>query len=86
MLTETLENPTMREYVASYKLTAAKKTTEKLTDLLQKHETATKEGARKTKWKVTAASASQCMKEVTCTLKDLRQSSKEAQQAAAAGA
>ena len=87
MLVEALEDPTMREYVASYKLTAAKKTAEKLTDLITKHETATKEGARKTEWKVTAASASECMKEVTSTLKDLRQSSKDAQKvAAAAGA
>ena len=86
MLVEALEDPTMREYVASYKLTAAKKTTDKLTDLMQKHEKAKKEGARKTEWKVTAASASQHMKEVASTLKDLRVTSKEAQKAAAAGA
>ena len=86
MLVAALEDPTMREYVASYKLTAAKKAAEKLTDLMQKHETAKKDGARKTEWKVTAASASECMKDVNSTLKDLKQSSKEAQKAAAAGA
>lgn len=86
MLTEALEVPTMREYVASYKLTAAKKTTDKLKELVTMHEMATKEGARRTTWKLIAASASECMKQVTSTLKDLKQTSKEAQKVSAAGA
>ena len=86
MLTETLENPSMREYVASYKLTAAKKTTDKLKELVTMHEIATKDGARRTEWKGIAASASECMKQVTSTLKDLKQTSKEATKASAAGA
>ena len=38
MLVAALEDPTMREYVASYKISGAKKTTDKLTDSMQKHE------------------------------------------------